>query len=316
MKSKAAVFLSILVSAFAVNSCAPVSTANLTTPDSTITSVSMQLLQIDTASRPDVRVFLSIEDQSDNFLTDFRLGNFSILEDGTPGVPYEVGPVTDPLSVVIILDRSGSMSASAGSVTREEASESAAVSMLNAMDTDDAVALIEFDDEVTTTYGFTTDKATVAQTIVANTLGGATAVYDAVYTAAELASGRAGRKLLLILTDGDDNSSSHTLEEAISRVNLQGVAVYTVGLGTDLNTDALRAIAAQTGAEFFQSADGTDLSAYFVQVLERMNNLYYVKYRQRKSGMVRTYLNFGSLTAVAQKSFPDPRESEEEETSP
>lgn len=279
----------------------------LSTP-SGVSSVSLEIPQIDSSKAPENRVFLSVRDGSSNPLTSFKLGDFSLLENGRPGVPAEAGLVTDTLYVVLVMDRSGSMAASAGGgLTRNQAANTAAVNLVNALGATDQMALVEFDSTVKLTVDFTSDKNALITAINAGTPGSATALYDGVFTGAGVLNRRAGRRLLLAMSDGADNSSSHSLQETIEHVNRIGVSAYTVSLGDDLNAGDLqnyRMLAESTNGQTFSSSDGTNLSSIFLNILNKMADLVYVKYRKRsESGTLTVYLNYGALTASATRRY-------------
>jgi Ca-activated chloride channel family protein len=273
----------------------------LSFPSSGVTDVSMLIPQIDTADAPDNRIFVSVLDNSGNALTDFQLGNFSVVEDGKPGVPYEEGRVNEPLSIALVLDRSGSMSGS-----RTTNANLAGVALVNAMSAADSMALIEFSSDIRLSVDFTSDKSALSSAINAGVAGGATALYDAVGFGARQLLGRPGRRMLLVLTDGADTASLGTLADAVKSVNNRGLSCYTVGLGqADIDYDqaVLTELAQSTGASFAASADGSNLTTIFLSFLNRMNNLVYVKYRRRSKGTITLYLNYGAVTDSAVKSL-------------
>jgi VWFA-related protein len=263
-----------------------------------VTSANLFIPQIETLDAPNEKIFVAVVDGSGTPRTDFKLGNFTILEGGAPGVPYEVGRVSDPLSIALVIDRSGSMSGS-----RTTAANNAAVALVNAMSGTDAMALIEFESEIRQISDFTTDKSRLTALINAGVASGGTALYDAVGAGAGTLNGRRGRKLLLVLTDGDDTASKGSLDDAVRGVNGKGLSAYPVGLGDSFNAAALQQIADSTGASFLSSSTGSDLSSVFLSVLNRFNNLIYISYRRRSEGQLTVFLNYGDVTAKATKNF-------------
>jgi VWFA-related protein len=283
---------------FAAAGCSRKSNALLSTPPAGVTALSLFIPQIDVKGADD-RIFLSVLDGSLNPLTDFKLGDFSIVENGAPGIPSEVGRVNDPLSVMLVIDRSLSMTVGG----REAAANTAASNFVDGLGAGDHAAIIEFNSKVEVTVDFTTDKSALKSVLVSGRSDGNTALYDATATGASHLNSRAGRRLLLVLTDGEDTASSRSIDEAILATNQEGLAVFPVGLGDGYDAAALNKMASETGGSAFFSSDGSDLTNVFLTVLNRFNNLVYVKYRRRSKGMLKVYLNCGSLTASASKPF-------------
>jgi Ca-activated chloride channel family protein len=232
-------------------------------------------------------------------------GNFTILEDGKPTIPTLAGPSNEPLSIVMVIDRSGSMASDAdGNLatpeTRNDIANVAGADFVAALDSTDQMALVEFDDTIRTTVDFTSNKTTLTTAINAGAPGGSTALYDAVITAANLMAGRSGRRFVIVLSDGDDTASSSSLEAAIDAAQSAGVSVYTVVLGSDANPDPMAAIASNSNADSFVSTTGSGLSAIFLDVLNNYHNLIYLQFRKKTdASQVTVYFNYGSLTASA-----------------
>jgi Ca-activated chloride channel family protein len=295
-----------------LSACAPVSTPELQALPSGTTSVTTRIVQVEVTDAPYYRLFVSVRDQLDAAHTAFKLGNFLVTEASRPVPSNEVGVVTDPLYAVLIIDRSGSM-IGAG----ETASEAAGIDFVNNLPIGTSVALIEFASSPTTSVGFTTDKTTVTNAITAGTVDGSTAIYDAIKSGVDLLNTVTGRKLLVALTDGEDNSSDISVEGVIKAVNAGGLSANTVTLDTggSIDTTPMQNIASQTGGTYFATTNGTDLTAAFLDAIAVFNNLIYVKYRQRKTGDVKLYLNYGDLTATATKSLPEEESTTEATTS-
>lgn len=291
--------LPLIVVALATTGCDRKNNPLLASVSGGVTSTTLAIPQIDTASDNDVnRIFVSVLDNLGNPLTGFLLGNFSILEGGKPGVPFEVGRVTDPLYLALIIDRSGSM---AGSNTT--AANTAATDLVNALGVSDFAALIEFANDVAVTVDFTTDKSALNTAIATGVASGGTALYDAIIVGAGLLNTRPGRRLLIVLTDGDDTASTSDAAGAIGSVNSAGLSCYPVGLGLFFNAAVLQQIATDTGGTYASSADGTGLSSIFLDILDRFNNLNFIRYRRRSRGPILVYLNYGDITANAQKTL-------------
>lgn len=269
--------------------------------DNSVTAVQLFIPQIDTTNSENNRIFASVVDQLDNPVTGFKMGNFSVLEGGEPGVPFDVSPVTEPLFLMLVIDRSGSMGSGPGS--RTEAANAAAVDLVNALSSSDYAAILEFESTTNLTLGFTNDKTLLINTINAGGPLGATALYDGTVDAANYVQSQPGRRLLLVLTDGEDNASAATIEGAISHVNRLGLSAYMVGLGNGISEATVEQMGRETGGDHFTSTTGTDLSAIFLSILSRFNNMYYIKYRRRSRGSISLFVNYGDLSDRADKAL-------------
>lgn len=115
-------------------------------------------------------------------------------------------------------------------------------------------------------------------------------------------SARRGRKIVILLTDGDDTASSTYNESTcITQVNNKGVACFTVGTGTGVNATVLGNIAQGTGGRYY-SDQTSNLSAIFVFILYQLNNMVEISFRTRigekskadNTRLLKAYLNYGS----------------------
>lgn len=180
------------------------------------------------------------------------------------------------ISTAITLDSTGSMSFTDPNQLRRDAAK-AFVARLRSSDT---AAVLSFDTDTTPSAGmnaayqwqaFTSDKTALNTAIDKATFdGGATPLYDAVIDASKLAKANAGsgKPGVLVLTDGEDNSSSADVAAAIAAAKANGTAVYAIGLdaGSSLAFTDLQNLASQTGGLFQIATDAKQLQTFFDQV--------------------------------------------------
>lgn len=237
-------------------------------------------------------------------MTDFAIGNFSISENGKPTIVTGVKKVNnaeEPLSTALVIDRSGSM----GTDTMEAAKD-AAKSYVNAMEYTDSAAIILYDDQIEITQSFTSDKNALISAIDTAAARGATATYDAMLKGVDELKKQKGRKVVLVLTDGDDNSSSNSLSDTIVKINQGGVCAFCVGVGYGVEMVNLDAIANGTGGRSYSSLTGNDLTAIFQNVLYQLNNQVQINFRSRVGDNPRDltiYLNYSSLSTSFKKTY-------------
>lgn len=179
----------------------------------------------------------------------------------------------DTLSAVLTLDASNSMEDNDPDELRAEAAKG----FVDRMDSADRVAIASFDTETEPTspyqairlwQDFTNDK-NLARTAVddATFFSGGTNLWDAGIDSLELLGTIQGEnEAVVLLTDGEDRDSSSSVQDLIDSATQSGIAVYTIGLGNDINADALSRIATETRGTFNEVAEAADLTGLFDRV--------------------------------------------------
>lgn len=285
--------------------CDKKTTPLLTEPTSSIYAISGVCTQVETKDFPYARAFCSITDQNSAPLFDFAKGNFSIAEEGKPVVVEEVKKVDnneDTLSVVLVLDRSGSMS---GTATTDL--NIAATNFINRLGAKDECEIVNFSSTVKVSQTFTANHQLLATGIMDYGDMAATAFFDAVGQAATDLSSRSGRKFILAITDGVENASTIYPDLATIKayVNSKGLSVFIVGLGYDIDQAMLRELATDSGARYFEAASSVELDRLYQQALTQFNNEIVIKFRSLSAGArnLRVYLNYGRFTQSFEKKY-------------
>jgi VWFA-related protein len=242
-----------------------------------ITAVSLGLGQVDTSACPSVAGIISLTDQDGNPILGVTGADVSVLEDGIEQTPISVSTVSGSasvLSVAMTLDYSGSMSS-----TDIANMETAASDFVNQMGANDTGEVIKFSSAVETVQNFTSTESLLSAAINATWpgAGGATAFYDAVYRAVTDTADGPGRHVVLAMTDGSNNQSSHSLAEVIDYALRSGVPVFTIGFG-NANTEVLQQLAADTGGQYYYAPTSADLGQIYASVSDVLANQYSVSY--------------------------------------
>lgn len=246
--------------------------------------------QVDSSEYPQVSLFVSVLDDAGQPRGDLTQGDFALSEDGTPvDLIGFSGAGQGPISTALVLDRSGSMEDD----NKIEGAREAAATFVEQMRPGDQAALIAFNSEVEVAQGFTLNQAELQDGIERLRPDGGTAVYDAVVAAVDLLREAGGRRVLLVLTDGqdcrepfdtcpDDAGSSHSLDEAIAYAQQAGQPVYLVGLGEDngsgIEQEVLARIAEETAGRYYYAPRADELAALYASVAGGVQQEYRLTY--------------------------------------
>jgi len=241
----------------------------------------LTLNQINIERFPQIRIYLTASDERGTPIKGLGTKNFGVQEDGKAvriqGVfPLERGE--EPLSVVLAIDRSGSMR---GQPIRD--ARRAAADFIKAMRGIDRVGAVSFDDNVTVISRLSSDKGPLLKAIAKITVGKDTALNDAVMNALALLSPFTGRRAVVVLTDGKENRSKASRKEAIEEARKVGVPVITVGLGAEVDASALKAIAGRTGGRSFFARESSELPSLYRAIARQLINQYRVTLQSQKS---------------------------------
>lgn len=194
----------------------------------------------------------------------------TIREDGVPVTLQSVGcpdpSVSCPMSVALVLDASGSMGG-AGQAGAIQGAQKFVTDMTGGVD---EAAIIWFNEIVTVARTMTKDKALLQSTIANLPASGGTAMWDACYECVRqvIQSGTNSCRAVVLLTDGEDNSSTYTPTQIIQLATRNRIRVFTIGLGTSTGSMGdLMNIASATGGRFYQATTGTQLPTIYGDIV-------------------------------------------------
>lgn len=174
-----------------------------------------------------VNVTATVTDRSGRFVPDLDRADFEVYEDGELQQVSHFERERVPVSLGIVLDVSNSM---AGEKIR---SAQMAIRRFtrDLLDPDDELFLVRFSDEVEILQKWTTDRDRLERAIGRLTPYGATSLYDAVLESVPLANGGTHpKKALVVISDGNDTSSTATPREVRNAIRHSDVLVYAIGI--------------------------------------------------------------------------------------
>jgi VWFA-related protein len=174
-----------------------------------------------------VNVTATVTDDDGRFVSGLRREDFTVYEDGKLQDVSHFSNDRVPVSLGIVLDTSGSMSAEKMSAARS------AIDRLiyDLLDKDDELFLVEFATRASLRQDWTTDRRLISQAVRNASASGGTAIYDAVSTAIPTAeAGTHVKKALLVISDGNDTNSSTTVGSLRQQIRESDVLVYALGI--------------------------------------------------------------------------------------
>jgi Ca-activated chloride channel family protein len=231
-----------------------------------------------------VSVTAVVHDKAGRFVRGLGPGDIEVFEDGTrQDVSYfrEVsGPssVKIPLSVVMVLDSSGSMR------TNMHFLQEAAITFVNKLEDVDSALVVDFNEGVRGSVEFTGDTNRLEQFVDALQAWGGTALYDAIHYGLNRIKDQPGRKALIVFSDGADNRSSIGEQELLDYARSVEATVYCVGIRGESGLLArsprgfMRKIAKETGGDFFFPDRVGDLIKVFAGISDELHNHYLLAY--------------------------------------
>lgn len=242
-----------------------------------------------------VNVIFTVTDKRGNQIHGLKKEGFEVYEDGVrQEISYfanHSGREATPLTIALLIDTSGSEKNKLGVLK-----DTAALFIKNILRPHkDLACIIQFDSEVNLVHDLTDDAERLISALESLRAGNSTSLYDAIYLAVrEKLSREAGRRVIVVLSDGEDTSSKVKKQEAIEEAQRADVVIYGIGIRDPLffaDFGVLKDFARETGGRFFEEkADFTELERAFQQIGEDIKGQYslgYVSSNQKRDGSYR-----------------------------
>jgi Ca-activated chloride channel family protein len=267
----------ILLAALAAAAWAPASLAQTApTPPPLVIETEVELVSITAV----------VHDKAGRFVPGLGKQDVTVLEDG---VPQEVaifraaegGDEKIPLSVVLVLDASGSMAENMGFL------KEAASSFVNKLEAVDEALVVQFNESVKGSAEFTGDSDRLDQFIAGLQAWGGTSLYDAIRYGLDRVKDRPGRKAVVVFSDGEDTTSSLGQDEVVNYARAVEATIYSVGIrggrtGGMPPKGFLRKISEETGGDYFFPDRVGDLIRVFAAISAELHRHYLLAYAPKK----------------------------------
>jgi VWFA-related protein len=237
----------------------------------------------------EVRLNVSVFDQAGHSVQTLDKDAFHVYEDGVPQTIASFRHEDLPVSLGILIDSSGSM------YDKRAAVDQASLDLVKLSNPEDEAFLVDFSWEAFIDQDFTSDISKLQQGLGYIKSAGGTAIYDALVASADYLSKNAKhpKQVLLVVTDGEDNASSATLEQAIRRIqDFDGPVIYCVGLlfgdedskgETRHARRVLETLAEQTGGQAYFPKSLKDVDPIAKEVANDIRTQYTIAYHSTKS---------------------------------
>jgi VWFA-related protein len=286
MNKKTIFILLILITSLILFGCTESGPySNLSDTDTNSLEIIYQQLD-DTGTNP--RIYFLIKNDKNQLIDLLTQGNFELFYNNEK-IPFTlVSKTTEKLNFGLVIDRSNSMiwDKPYNPLPIEEQPLTHVKNTLNEfvsnLRPDDEAAVIAFAKTSLIITGFTNSKEYLNKKITSITAGPSTAVYDGIYNGLNLTLTQPGRKAIIVLTDGANNSGEFTKKEIIELSKLSKIPIYLIGYSTMENTkyekELLKEIATSTGGQFFESSEANKINAIYSEIQNELNKQYYITF--------------------------------------
>jgi Ca-activated chloride channel family protein len=233
-----------------------------------------------------VTLTVSVLDSDGRTVTGLDRRAFTILDEKSTQEITFFSDADAPVSISIVFDLSGSMSGE--KIVR--ARKALAHFIETSLDSDE-YSLIAFNEKPQLLLERTRDAKAILNRLSAAVPHGATALYDACYLGVErLGRGAYPKRVLLLISDGQDNNSHYNLNEVRHLLRESDVVLYSIGIadlvqlhgkaGAQVRA-ALEGLAGLTGGRTFYPSNSTEMDEAFEQIALELRHQYSIGYRPR-----------------------------------
>jgi Ca-activated chloride channel family protein len=225
-----------------------------------------------------VPVYATVTDSQGALVPDLTREDFEILDNGVRQELVVFENQTQPITAIVMLDSSGSMTNSLKLVNA--GAEQFIIRLLP----QDKAQVGAFNDKVEFSGTFTSDRDELVAALRELDFGNPTRLYDAIDQSLDRLAAVEGRRVIVVLTDGDDNSSKVGQGDVLSRALADEVMIYGIGLESDyfngmrrVTTSpdrVVRKLAEDTGGGYYLLKATADLNTTFTRIAQELHSQY------------------------------------------
>jgi VWFA-related protein len=232
-----------------------------------------------------VNILFTVTDKKGRFVTDLNKSDFQVIENKQPQTIMEFATESDlPLRLAVLIDTSNSIR------DRFRFIQTAAIDFLTTVmrPNEDRAMVVSFDSSAKLVSDLDGDPDKLAGLVRDLRPGGGTALFDAVYFACRNRLGADQprykfRRAMVILSDGDDNQSEMSRDQALEMAQKADTVIYTISTNiSHIETDGdkiLKYLANETGGQAFFPFKPEDLSQSFENIANELRHQYNIFYR-------------------------------------
>ncbi|MBO9201413.1 MULTISPECIES: vWA domain-containing protein [Niastella] len=267
-------------------------TGNLSTSD----TADLTILNIYPDSFPNVSVVFKAETRKGEPVWNLTKEKMAVRENTQHCEVVSLAQISKykPINIGIVIDHSGSMrmgihpivdsfgnptnTYNVDSIAPIDNAKSAVKTFVSTFNTKkDFIGVIGFSEEVDEVLPLSQNVSTINASVDSMQAGGSTAFYDALIKGIEEVKKADGVKVLVALTDGQDNSSKSKWNEVVDIANKAEVPIYIVGLG-NVNSDTLSLIAKSTKGQYYYTSSASSLNVLYKEISKQVQAFYELVY--------------------------------------
>ena len=227
-----------------------------------------------------VPIYATVLDGTGRMVPDLKQEDFEVFDNGKPAVITSFAAEVQPIAVVTAIDTSGSMTLVLDLV--KDAAEAFMLRLLPA----DRARIVSFDDKIRWSPEFTNDRdKLISHLRTGMQFGNGTRLWDAMYESVGVLKEEQIRKVVLVLSDGEDTTSRLGGDDVLVKAQDDHVMVYTIGMRNRYFTNQwvtsspdryLKKMSAQTGGGYFELTRTTELNSTFSRIADELHRQYLI----------------------------------------